>query len=155
MVEMSAWVVSLLGIVVITLVCDVILPQGQTAKYVKTVISLVVVCSIVFPLVKMLSGFDWSFTFEQTSVVYQDSYLDYIRVQKEDSLSASCEKVLNDNGIFDCSVVVCLDANFDAQSVVVYLPKDCLDSSLEDEIIKLLLTVVSVDRRCVSCVDKR
>lgn len=39
---MSECIISVVGIAIITLLCDVILPDGQTRKYIKTILGIVV-----------------------------------------------------------------------------------------------------------------
>ena len=36
--DFSAWVLSIVGIVLLTLVVDIVLPEGQTGKYIKSVL---------------------------------------------------------------------------------------------------------------------
>ena len=150
--NMGTWVVSLLGIAVITLICDVILPQGQTSKYIKTVTSLIVVCCVVFPLATSFVEFDWKFASEDSDVFYQQEYLDFVKLQKEAVYSSHCERVLNENGYSCLAAVVNLDSNLKVESVSVYLDIVSVDQAVIDSVAKLIATVVDVKKESIYCV---
>ena len=58
---MGKWVITVAGIAILSVLCDVILPEGQTRKYVKTVFGVVVSLVIIHPLIEVFSnGFDAS-----------------------------------------------------------------------------------------------
>ena len=52
----SAWVLSIVGIVLLTLVVDIVLPEGQTGKYIKSVLAIITVFVIASPVPTLLSG---------------------------------------------------------------------------------------------------
>ena len=54
--DFSAWVLSIVGIVLLTLVVDIVLPEGQTGKYIKSVLSIITVFVIASPVPTLLSG---------------------------------------------------------------------------------------------------
>ena len=58
---MGKWVVTVAGIAILSVLCDVILPEGQTRKYVKTVFGVVVTLVIAQPIIGLFSD-GWSFT---------------------------------------------------------------------------------------------
>lgn len=151
---MSAWVVSLLGIVVITLVCDVILPQGQTTKYVKSVISVIVVCAIVFPLVSVVKSVRVDDLFEENSPAYQQNYLQYVKSQKQLSLQQSCDRLLRENGINGCKTVVNLDDDMVVIGAVVHLDRAYYNAVAVEKVSKVVRGVVNVENLEVKCVVK-
>ncbi len=53
--SISSWVLSIVGIVFIGVLVDVILPEGQMNKYVKSIFALVVVFVIISPIAKMIN----------------------------------------------------------------------------------------------------
>lgn len=52
---MGKWVVTVAGIAILSVLCDVILPEGQTRKYVKTVFGVVVSLVIIQPVIGLFS----------------------------------------------------------------------------------------------------
>ena len=72
---MGQWVITVAGIAILSVLCDVILPEGQTRKYVKTVFGVVVTLVIVQPLIGLFSD---SSLFSFKSVDIDDSQHQYI-----------------------------------------------------------------------------
>ena len=56
---MGQWVITVAGIAILSVLCDVILPEGQTRKYVKTVFGVVVTLVIVQPLIGLFDDGGW------------------------------------------------------------------------------------------------
>ena len=150
---MATWVISLLGIVVITLVCDVILPEGQTTKYVKTVISLIVVCATIFPLANVFVDFNYNDLFTKSdTVALQNGYLSYVKEQKQLALGQSCNKKLAENGLAGCNCLVTLDDDLTPVSVVVEVDKQYFSSSVASKIAVIVSNCVSVSKSEVTCI---
>ncbi len=70
--DLSGWVLSIAGMVVLTVIVDIIIPEGQTYKVIKGVFAFVTVLVIAAPLPKLLNAdFDFSRFFNG------DGYVDY------------------------------------------------------------------------------
>lgn len=83
---MEQWLLSVAGIAVLSVLCDVVLPTGQTKKYIKTVIGIVVTLAIVQPLFALFGqGVDG--IFENTEITAQQQYLDYVSQTQEEEIS--------------------------------------------------------------------
>ena len=52
----SSWVLSIVGIVILTLIVDIILPEGQTNKYIKSVFAVITVFVIALPIPSLFNG---------------------------------------------------------------------------------------------------
>ena len=53
---MTAWIMSIVGVVVIGVLIDVLTPEGESNKYVKGVYALIVVLVIASPIAKALKS---------------------------------------------------------------------------------------------------
>lgn len=53
---MAQWVLSVAGIAILSVMADVILPNGQNRKYIKTVIGVVVTLVVAQPVVSFFGG---------------------------------------------------------------------------------------------------
>lgn len=71
---MAKWVISVAGIAILSVLSDVVLPAGQTRKYVKTVVSVVVTVVLAQPLLTFASS--GKIAWENT--VPQQHYLQYV-----------------------------------------------------------------------------
>ncbi|MDR3293016.1 MAG: stage III sporulation protein AF [Clostridiales bacterium] len=81
---MLSWIISIAGVIVLTVLLDIIMPDGQTNKYIKGIFSIIVILVIVTPLTGVLRGdfnFDTLFSTDRYSVdenyvqsVYSSAY---------------------------------------------------------------------------------
>ena len=96
---MGKWVVTVAGIAILSVLCDVILPEGQTRKYVKTVFGVVVSLVIIQPLVGLFSsGFEAVFDSDD-SVQAQDRYLESVYNRQNDYAIKTVAQLLESKGI--------------------------------------------------------
>lgn len=101
---MEQWVLTVAGIAILSVLCDIILPEGQTRKYVKTVFGVVVTLVIVLPIVNL---FNENFTFSsvtESQPTVQQQYLDSIDGRLQREKEQSLKSVLQANGIDVVSV---------------------------------------------------
>lgn len=97
---MGQWVVTVAGIAIISVLCDVILPEGQTRKYIKTVIGIVVTLVMIKPVINLFNGASFSNeTNRDATVSVQQSYLDMVENKEVDMQSVKVKNVLNARGI--------------------------------------------------------
>ena len=50
---MSAWLFSIAGVIILSGLLDLVLSEGETKKYVKGIISIIVIATIISPLTKL------------------------------------------------------------------------------------------------------
>lgn len=73
----SSWIISIVGIVILGVLVDLILPEGQMQKYIKSIFSIIVVLTMVSPLLQIdIDKIDFDrFIYNETSVELNDNYL--------------------------------------------------------------------------------
>lgn len=76
---MKQWVLSVAGIAILSVLADVVLPSGQTRKYVKTVVNVVVTVVLAQPILAFCINPDFSFS----EISVQDKYLQYVDTREE------------------------------------------------------------------------
>ena len=74
---MKQWILSVAGVAVLSVLCEIILPSGKTKKYVKTVIGVVVTLALVQPLFSLFGNFSQGNVLEKVSP--QRQYLNYVQ----------------------------------------------------------------------------
>ncbi len=79
---MKQWVLSVAGIAILSVLADVVLPVGQTRKYVKTVVNVVVTAVLAQPVLSFFINPDFSFS----EIAVQEQYLQYVDVREESVL---------------------------------------------------------------------
>ncbi|MDD4291240.1 MAG: stage III sporulation protein AF [Clostridia bacterium] len=95
---LSAWVFCITGVAVLTLMVDVLLPSGDTAKYIKAVFSLLTVLILTLPIPSILRG-ETSISFEVAEVEIQEGFIDYLTQSKLEVVQSEAEYILTQNGI--------------------------------------------------------
>ena len=101
---MGKWVVTVAGIAILSVLCDVILPDGQTRKYVKTVFGIVVSLVIIQPIVGLFSqdvSTDW---WNSGSVAPQEQYLNSVADRQSEYALRTVKQLLNGKGIIVKSI---------------------------------------------------
>ena len=88
---MGQWVVTVAGIAILSVLCDVILPDGQTRKYVKTVFGVVVSLVIISPIVTLFSNGINADIVDSDTVSAQQGYLDSV-AERQNKLAISAVK---------------------------------------------------------------
>ena len=90
---MGQWVVTVAGIAILSVLCDVILPEGQTRKYVKTVFGVVVTLAIVQPLIGLFAESNWSVGSGSIDDV-QQQYLESVDARHNRNAADSVKQLL-------------------------------------------------------------
>lgn len=103
---MGQWVVTVAGIAILSVLCDVILPEGQTRKYVRTVFGIVVTLVIVQPIVGLLDG-DFDLWNTETETEVQQQYLAGVEDRQNAEVARSVQTLLLNNGVSPVEVRVC------------------------------------------------
>ena len=101
--NLSAWVLSIVGIVVLTLMVDIIIPEGKTGKDIKGVFAMLTVFVIAMPLPKIFnSEFDLEEFLQQNTSASADYdvleniyYMRLERLEQKIITSAESEGIKN------------------------------------------------------------
>ncbi len=90
---MAKWVISVAGIAILSVLADVVLPAGQTRKYVKTVVSVVVTVVLAQPLLTFAS-----FGKIAWDILPQQQYLQYVSQSQTEGDATLLQQCLADAG---------------------------------------------------------
>ncbi len=112
---MSGWVLSVTAVVCLTVLLDIIMPDGQMKKYVKGIVSIIVIFVIITPLASIAVGefdltkgnitidSDMLDNLESTSDRYRETQLE--AMLSDDDITADV-KIENDNGKKKVEVII-------------------------------------------------
>ena len=119
---MGAWIVAITGVICLGILLDIVLPSGQTTKYIRGAFSLIVVLVIVSPIPTLVKK-DWQLKFDD----FQFSSTQSESATATDVYGASikrCEENLKEHGIdakvegeFACGVTVSVIVRLQDRSV--------------------------------------
>lgn len=107
---MSGYILSILGIVVVGIIVDVIIPSGAINKFIKSVYGIFVVLIIINPVIKLFKNandFNLNYNNYQTNV----NLLNYINNLKIDALKKEIIKQLKDKGLEGVEVEIAFSLN--------------------------------------------
>lgn len=130
----SAWIMSILGIVIIGTLIDLILPSGRISKYIKSIFATVTVLVIVTPIPSLIRN---NFNVENGGLIapeftLDENYLAYADKVKMRYLSKGVEEKLAEDGFRGVSVEI--DGKFDENnSLVINFVKVNLQNLVIDE----------------------
>ena len=144
---MSAWLMSIVGVVSLGVLLEILLEDGQTSKYIKGVFAIAVVLVIVAPLPKFFNK-EWSYEDFFSGAIHNpnEEFVDNI----DASQLASVEKYLrtkleaSDIDVTDIKVVYKKNTR-EIESVKVWT-KNCKDLA---GVIDCVITNINVEKSCV------
>lgn len=94
---MTEYILSIVSVILLTGAVGIILPEGKTGKFIKSVFAVATLVVILTPLIN-LKGQEVPAFGGNDDVVYDEGYLDYIDYEKSESMSDTLEKMLKDEG---------------------------------------------------------
>ena len=119
-----SWLISIVGIVLIGILVDIILPEGSMQKYIKSIFSIFVVFVMMYPIINMdISKIDFNkFIYNDSSITLNDRYLDSFNKSYKKSLEELTEKQLETKGFMNVDVeilYIMLKNKFEIQKVIL------------------------------------
>lgn len=122
---MTGYLLSLLGIIMLGVLIDVILPNGSTSKYISGIFAIFVMFVMISPVLKFVNG-DYNLTDHLTSsdIQINDKLLTSINNSKFNELERDMEKELADNGYYNVKIDIKFKQvaeNVEITQVLVYL----------------------------------
>lgn len=107
--EMKQWVLSVAGMAILSVIADIVLPNGQTRKYIKTVIGIVVTLVVVQPVFALFRQNNLS-TATEESYQPQQEYLGYVANLQQSDVE-NLHSVLTEAGFDNCAVYFDVKSN--------------------------------------------
>ena len=110
MAGVSAWLLSIAGIVILSVLAELVLPEGQMNKYTKVIFSFIILLVIIMPLPKLFGkDFDINKFFGTSESVLQEDYLYQLNLDKLSALNEDISKDIQESGLKN--VVLSINAN--------------------------------------------
>lgn len=156
--SISAWILSIAGIIALSVVVELLLPEGSLNKYIRAIFSFIVVLVIIAPLPSLV-GKNFSLSDIQIEENYslQEDYIYQLNVYKTEALQESISLDIKNHGYDGVIVSVSCEksaSDFEIKAIFVELDnlvildkaqhKDILD--IEEEIFEIILSYAKVDR---------
>lgn len=94
---MSGYILSILGIVIVGVLVDIVVPSGTINKYIKSIYAIFVLAVILSPVIKFLSN-THDINVNITGYEINEDLMNYINTNKIKSLETNIENKLKDEG---------------------------------------------------------
>ena len=106
---MSSWLLSIAGIILLSALCEFILPEGQINKYIRAIFSFFTIFVIISPLPKLLNKeIDLSFL-SNYDITLQEDFLDEFNISMLYAIEKDLEKDLEDRGFKNIKFTFAVD----------------------------------------------
>ena len=153
--NISAWVLSIAGVSVLSILIDLFLPNGETNSHIKTVFNYVIIFVIIAPLPSLIkSDFDTSSIFTESEIVLQEDYIYQLNRDKLTMLETSMEKELDDRGLKYVDISISADIfttvmkietiYVDFSSLVIVGDEEHID--IENEAVDVITSFVNIEK---------
>ena len=120
---MTAWIVSVCGVSLLTVLVDTIVPEGNTQKYVRTVIGIVLTFTMLLPIANLFKNISTESGRFENAIKTQQQFIDGLEEQKELARLQKVTSVVEQCNVDDFSVsaykdgYVCVRVSCNKQSL--------------------------------------
>ena len=147
--SISAWVLSVAGICVLGVLVELMLPAGQTKKYIKGIFSFVVVLIVISPLPAFFKkDFKAEDIFEENAILIQEDFVYEINNKRLEKLENLILTDLKEIGIDNAGVK--LNANIFTTDLVI----DAVFVDLRESVIDEKISHIDIEEDVISSVLK-
>ena len=118
---MTAWIISIVGTVLTITLTEVMLPEGNTSKFIKGVISLMVIYVVIAPIPAILNPtIDINSFFDFSSQGYESdaSFIEIIKEDKQSALTNEVNAVFAEHGL-TASIRIVLDEGYNVEKAIL------------------------------------
>lgn len=104
---MNKWILSIIAIVFISILIQFFLPEGKLNKYVKSFFGIATILVVIQPIFMLKNNnLDIDFNEEQSQIVFQNNYLDFISQEYIYYKQIDCQNLLKENGFNGVEVYI-------------------------------------------------
>ena len=109
----SSWVLSIIGVVLISVIVEMILPKGSVSKFIKSVLAIFIVFVIVSPIATIKDSNYFDKIINLNAIEIDVNYVKTINEQKVTEYQKNITTILNESGFLNISVNI--DAEIDKE----------------------------------------
>lgn len=107
MSSVSSWLLAITGVILLSVLCEMILPEGQINRYIRVIFSFITIFVIIAPLPKLIGKeIDFSHLFSSYDSSLQEDYLYEINLNKLDAITNDLQKEIERQGIYNVSISI-------------------------------------------------
>ena len=116
--SVSSWLLSIAGVILLSVLAEFILPDGQINKFVRIIFSFVVLLVIILPLPKIFkNNFNLS-NYLSGQTTLQSDYLEQVNLDKLNAITQETNEKIRKKGLYNVEVYI--SANIFAEKLEIY-----------------------------------
>ena len=155
--ELSNWILSIAGIICVSVIVELILPDGQMNRYIKGIFSFIIILVVIMPIPKLLNrDFDFSNIFDNSGYEIDSDYLYQVNLDKMNSVKNEIEKrgYLNVVVSINCDI---FDNSMQYKSIFVDLSDLVISgqaehnniSKIKKDISSIIMAIIDIDEEAI------
>lgn len=147
--SLSSWIMSIAGVVCLSVLVELAMPEGQMNRYIKGTFSFIIVLVIIMPIPKLIgTNFDFSNIFDYSDIQINDDYIYQLNLDKINAVKADIEEEIKNNGYQNVSIYIncdIFDNTMQFKSITVDLSNLVISQNAEHKnIIKIKENITSI-----------
>ena len=160
--QISSWIFSIAGIICISVIVELILPNGQMNKYIKGILTFIIILVIILPVPKLLKSeinLDQYFNFDN-NIEADEDYLYQLNLDKINLLKNNIEEKIQSHGYKNVKVYVNADifqnkmqyksVNVDLSRLVITENAEHNDiTKIKKDITKIIKSFIEIDEEAI------
>lgn len=138
-----SWLLGLVGVVLLSVLADVLLPSGQTNKYIKGIFSLLVILTLITPIIKLKNAdFNISDIIGGDEIAIYNDFISEVSDREVTALESRIEKELDNRGIKTEKVVLTIsDGNINSITSVSVRISEIDDADTVKRVVSEMLSI--------------
>lgn len=159
--EISKWILSIAGIIFTSVIIELILPEGQMNKYIKAILSFIIVLVIIMPIPKLMkSEYDYSNLLSYENIKVDENYIYQLNLDKMNHLKQEIENKIEKRGYKNVEVFVSANIfqnNMKFKSITVDLSDLVISGNAEHnditkikkDISEIIMSYIKIDEEAI------
>lgn len=159
--ELSNWILSIAGIICVSVIVELILPDGQMNRYIKGIFSFIIILVVIMPIPKLLNrDFNFSNIFDNSGYEINSDYLYQVNLDKMNSVKNEIEKQIEKRGYFNVVVSIncdIFDNSMQYKSIFVDLSDLVISgqaehnniSKIKKDISNIIMAIIDIDEEAI------
>lgn len=159
--ELSNWILSIAGIICVSVIVELILPDGQMNRYIKGIFSFIIILVVIMPIPKLLNrDFDFSNIFDNSGYEIDSNYLYQVNLDKMNSVKNEIEKQIEKRGYLNVVVSIncdIFDNSMQYKSIFVDLSDLVISgqaehnniSKIKKDISSIIMAIIDIDEEAI------
>lgn len=153
--SVSVWIISIAGVCLLSVLLDLMMPEGKMGACIKNVFSYAIVLVVIVPLPNIFKGnFNLDNVFKEVDFEIQDTYIYNVNQAKLDKWNEDINNGLNDKGIYGAVVSISaniFDLNMEINAVYVDLYNVVISDknsniNIKTEVISVVINIVNISK---------